>query len=170
MDLKEFLKLTRGKWIAVGGNRWIDSKTFKKVESLTRKVIENNSKIITGGAEGVDHATTKACIKYGIAKGHLKIFMPQTLKKQYQHYRRLEGEKKAKKLLEILSEVEEKYPGVIKENHKKFSNYRKACDYRNRVIGSMAEGALIFKPKGSKGTQDVVKAIKARKIPYLIFE
>ncbi len=32
MNFSNFLKNNSGKWVAVGGNRWIDSKTAKKID------------------------------------------------------------------------------------------------------------------------------------------
>lgn len=169
MDLLEFLSQTRGKWIAIVGNRWIDQKTASKVESVTKTLIRRGFKIVTGGAEGADHSAMRACLKYKIPKGHLKVFLPYTIQKQYNHYRKLEGSKKAEQLLATLLEIKKHIPNAIVENHRHFSNYREAANSRNTLLLRQASGVIIFKPSGSKGTLDALKKIKSRKIPFLIF-
>lgn len=79
-SLNNFINRLSGKWVAVGGDRWIDSKTAGKVKVIVNKLINKKCKIITGGAEGVDHAVMRSCLEYKISRNSLKIFLPYTLK------------------------------------------------------------------------------------------
>lgn len=168
-ELTKFSKELSGKWVAVGGNRWISPKTSKEVALVTKKLIDKKCKIVTGGAEGTDHIVMKSCLKYKPQKDSLKIFLPYTIQKQYEHYCRLEGARKAKSLLQTLSKIKKNYPNSIIENYKKFKNYRKAADFRNNLITKQANGAIMFKPVGSKGTLYTLNKIKTKGIPYIIF-
>lgn len=158
----------KGKWVAVGGNRWIDKDTAKKVGLIVRRLIKAKCKIVTGGAEGVDHEVLKACLKYKIPKKSLKVFLPYTIEEQFRHYRKLEGSAKAKELLLTLLKINELYKSAVVENRKKFKNYRKAADFRNSLIVKQASAAVIFKPKRSIGTLDALKKIKSKKVEYII--
>ena len=169
-NLSKFLETISGKWIAIGGNRWIDSKTSKKINFIVKKLIKLKCKIVTGGAEGTDHVVMKSCLKCKIPKNNLKVFLPFTIEKQYQYESKLEGNKKIKILLNTLLKIKKYYPNSITENKHKFKNYRKAADFRNSLIVKRADGAIIFKPQNSIGTLDALNKIKKKEIPYVIFK
>lgn len=168
-DLNDFINRLSGKWVAVGGNRWIDSKTAKKVKVIVNELINKKCKIITGGAEGVDHIVMLSCLEYKIPKNSLKIFLPYTIEWQYKHYYKLEGYKKAGLLLNTLTQIKKLYTKSIIENKKQLKNYRQAANYRNTLIIKKADGAIFLKPEGSIGSLDAIRKIKAKKIPFLIF-
>ncbi|MBI4054008.1 MAG: hypothetical protein HY397_01620 [Candidatus Doudnabacteria bacterium] len=167
--LRNFQEPLKGKWIAFGGNRWISAKTFQRTMLITRELIRKKCKIVTGGAEGVDHAIVQACLKYRILTGHLKMYLPYTIQKQYEHYRKLEGPRKAKKLTEALVAIKKMYPRSVIENHKKFVNYRIAANYRNSLIERSASAMIMVSPKGSRGSASVLRKAIRVKIPCLIF-
>ena len=169
-DLSEFLNQLSGKWVAVGGNRWINFKTAKDVALVTKKLTSKKCKMVTGGAEGVDHVAIKSCLKYKIPKNSLKIFLPYTIQKQYKYYRKLEGTAKARLLLQTLLKINKHYPNSIIENNKKFKNFRKAADFRNTLIVKQSDGAVIFKPQHSVGTLDALDKIQKKGISYIIFK
>ena len=168
-DLNDFINRLSGKWVAVGGNRWINSITSKKVKVIVNKLINKRCKIITGGAEGVDHIVMRSCLEYKVPRNSLKIFLPYTMEQQYKHYCKLEGYKKASLLLNTLSKIKKLHPNSIIENKKQLKNYRQAANYRNTLIIKKADGAIFLKPEGSSGSLDAIKKIKTKKIPFLIF-
>ena len=71
-------------------------------------------------------------------------------------------------MLETLLEIQKKYPKAVRENKKKFANYRKAADYRNSLIERKAQLAIIIKPERSKGSLDALKKFQIKKKPYII--
>lgn len=168
MDWKVFIKRFKGKWLTIGGNRWINKRTAKKVQLVISKAIKAGCRIVTGGAEGVDHAAMSAYLKSKIPKNHLKIFLPYTIHRQYEHYRKLEGERKAGLLWQTLLKIAKIYPRAIVENKRRFKTYRAAADHRNSLIVKQAQAAVIFSPKGSRGTQDALQKIDTKKISYII--
>ncbi len=131
--------------------------------------IKNKCKIVTGGSEGVDHIVMRSCLEHKIQKNSLKIFLPYTIERQYKHYCKLEVYKKAKLLLNTLTQIKKMYPKSIIENKKQLKNYRRAANYRNTLIIKKADGAIFLKPEGSIGSLDAIKKIKTKEIPFLIF-
>jgi len=176
--LLDFLKRTgmtaragsSGNWIALGGNRWIDRKTAKETEGVTREIIRRGYSIVTGGAEGVDHVVMDACLKYRIRPGRLRVFLPSTIEEQYRHYRKLEGAKRAKELFGTLLKLKNADPKAIKENRRTFPGYREAANFRNSLILEKASGAIIIKPKASRGSMDALDRIRNMGLPHIVFE
>jgi len=81
-NLSDFLCNVNGKWIAIGGNRWIKTSTENKVRKVTESLIKSKYCIVTGGAEGVDHTVMKTCFNFEVPETNLKIFLPYTIEKQ----------------------------------------------------------------------------------------
>ncbi|MAG91496.1 hypothetical protein CMO83_02370 [Candidatus Woesearchaeota archaeon] len=170
MNLSTFSKEFSNKWVAIGGNRWINSKISNKISQVTKKLIDSKCKIVTGGADGTDHAAMVTCLKYKIPKNSFKVFLPFNIQKQYQYERKLGGRKKAEILAQTLYKIKKFYPNSIIENKRIFQNYRKAADFRNTLIVKLAKGAIIFSPSRSKGILDALKKIGEKGIPYIIFQ
>lgn len=168
--LQVFLKSLSGKWIAFGGNRWINERTFKRTQAITRELIKQKCKIVTGGAEGVDNAIAQASLKYKIPESDLRIYLPQTIERQYQRYKKLEGERKAKKLLVVLKEIQKLYPKSIIENKHEFKNYRLAANHRNSLIEAQARGMIMVKPQGSRGSSNALRKAIRDKVPFIVFK
>lgn len=168
-DFDNFLETASEKWVAIGGNRWIDSKIADKIEYIVKELIKNKCKIVTGGAMGTDYTAIKSCLKYKISRNSLKIFMPLTIEEQHKYESKRVGQRKAKELLKTLSKIKKYYPKSIVENKKRFRNYREAAYFRNSLVVRQADAAIIFKLGNSIGTLDALNKIKRKKIPYIIF-
>lgn len=167
--MMDFSRRFSGRWVAVGGNRWISRSESGKVERITKILISAGCRIVTGGAEGVDHAAMRACLGYGIPKSDFRVYLPYTIQRQYLHYRGLEKAENAKRLLQTLEEIKKGYPGAIIENTRGFADYRKAANFRNGLIIKRADAAIIFKPAGSRGTGDALRRIKGKKLESIIY-
>lgn len=170
MPLGLFLKTVTGKRIAIGGNRHLDARTTKLVVKTTEELIRRGYSIVTGGAEGADHAVMRACMKHPGMKGRPKVFLPGTMDGQYRHYRRIEGARKAKALLKTLDGMRKAWPDAVEEGSRAFRNYREAADYRNGLIVAHSDGFIVFRPHRSRGTADALARIGRRKAPCLVFE
>ncbi len=169
-SLSDFLGNVKGRWIAIGGNRWISKKTSREVGKVTRSIIRRGYHIVTGGAEGVDHAAMRACLGCQIRETRLKVFLPYTIKGQYEHYRKLEGARKAKGLLNTLEKIKRARADAIIENQRKFKNYRQAADFRNTLILRRASGCIVFNPGRSRGSLDALRKIRVKGKPYIILQ
>lgn len=168
-DIAKFLKPLHGQWIGIGGNRHISAAEASQVKKITKSVIQAGLRIVTGGAGGVDKAVLEACLKCRIGKNHLKVFLPYTIQKQHEHYRKLEGLKVARSLFRILLTVEKNYSQAIIENHRRFTTYRKAADFRNQLMVKKISAAIVFKPERSIGSLRTLEYLRKKQIPFIVF-
>jgi predicted Rossmann fold nucleotide-binding protein DprA/Smf involved in DNA uptake len=120
LGVSNFLKQFKGRWLAISGNRWVTPAIAKKVEAVTKAAILAGCYLVTGGAEGVDHAVIRACLKYKLPKGRLKVFLPYTIHEQYVQYRKMEGAAKARLLQHTLLTIQRMYPRAVVENRRRF--------------------------------------------------
>ncbi len=159
--LRLFLKSVRGKRISIGGNRNIGPKTAKRIRSIV-KSIPKSYQLVTGGADGADHAVMQAA-----SDRALIVYLPLDIESQYRCYVKLEGVRKARRLRATLERI--KSHGSVIEGQG-FRNYRKAANARNSRIIRASSGFIMFEPRGSPGSQDALKKIFLSGKPCLVFE
>jgi hypothetical protein len=171
------------KWIAIsGGWRKTNQEIEEKVRDVVREIMERGDGVVSGGALGVDYIATDEALKYDPGAERIKIFLPTTLERYAEHYRKHVGlgtiaNDQAENLIAQLANIKKRNPQAVVENPDvNFTEENKKDRYyeRNSDIVNMVDELVAFRVKtgASKGlgTSDAVEKARAKGIPTKIFE
>lgn len=165
-----------------GGWRKTNPEIENKVRQVVREIIKRGNIIISGGALGVDFIALDEALKHDRKAEKIKIFLPTTLKKYAQHYRKHArwgtiASQRVENLIKQLTHLKNINPQALIENpDTNFTEETKKRMYyeRNSKIVEAANELIAFhiKTKTSKGmgTLDTIKKAKIKGIPVKVFQ
>ena len=170
------------KWIGISGG-W--RKTNQKIENDVRKTISDIMKrgdgIVSGGALNVDFIALDEALKNNPKAERIKIFLPTTLEKYAEHYRKhaklgtitLE---QAENLISQLTRLKQTNPKALTESpDTNFTEENKKDKYyeRNSKIVEVSDELVAFhittENTEGLGTMDTANKAKTKGIPVKIF-
>ncbi len=165
------------KWIGIsGGWRKTNQKIENDVRSVVSEIMQRGDGIVSGGALNVDYIALDEALKYDKGAKRIKIFIPTTLEKYAEHYRKhalLKNitSEQAENLISQLTKLRRINSQALIENpNTKFTEENKKGEYykRNQKIVDLADELVAFhiKTKNSDGlgVMDTVKKARERGI------
>lgn len=171
------------KWIGIsGGWRKTNHEIEEKVQAIVREIFETGNGMVSGGALGVDYTATDVALKLNPEADRIKIFLPTTLEKYAEHYRKHAKlgtitEKQAEDLISQLEKIKQVNSASLIENpDTNFTEETKKEMYyeRNSRAVDAADELVAFRVKTkeseSLGTADAVAKAKKKGIPVKLFE
>lgn len=170
------------KWIGIsGGWRKTNQEIENKVRQVVREIIQRGDGIVSGGALGVDFIALDEALKSDPKAERIKIFLPTTLIKYSEHYRKHARlgtitSEQAENLIKQLSKLKQINPRALIENlDTNFTEETKKKMYyeRNSKIVEEADELVAFhiKTEASEGMgiADAIEKAKVKGIPVKIF-
>jgi hypothetical protein len=170
------------KWIGISGS-W--RKTNKEIEEKLREIVRDiilcGDGIVSGGALGVDYVATDEAFKHNPECDRIKIFLPTTIEKYAEHYRKHAKwgtitKEQAESLIEQLTKIKQTRSDSLAENpDTNFTEENKKEMYyaRNTKVVDVSDELVAFRVKTeaseSMGTADTAEKAKAKGIPVKIF-
>lgn len=155
------------KWIGISGSwAYATDEEENDVRRIVSEVIKRGDGIVTGGALNVDSWATDEALKLDPDCGHLKIFLPVTLKLYAAHYRKRAKEgvitkKQAEDLIYQLETVKKANPRAIIENKVNKIVDKTTYFERNTEIAKAANELYVFHVEESTGGGTADTATKA---------
>ncbi len=170
------------RWVGIsGGWRRTNQEIEKDVRKVVCEIIQRGDGIVSGGALGVDFIATDEALKCDLVADRIKVFLPTTLEKYAEHYRKHAKlgdviSEDVESLIALLTKLKRLNPKSIIENpDTNFTEENKKDRYyeRNgRVVESSDElVAFHIETEMSKGlgTNDTIEKAKAKGIPVKLF-
>ncbi|MDD5099020.1 MAG: hypothetical protein PHP35_01645 [Candidatus Colwellbacteria bacterium] len=171
------------KWIGIsGGWRKVNSEIEEKVRENVKGIVLRGDGIVSGGALNVDYIALDEALKHNPEADRIKIFLPTTLDKYAEHYRkhaRLGNitSQQAEDLVNQLSRLKEiRGSSLIENPNTDFTEENKKDRYyeRNLEVVKASDELVAFHVKSELseglGTQDTIKKAKEKGIPVKIYE
>jgi len=178
MTMIEGNSYTYMKWVGISGSwRKLNKEIEEEVRSTVRNVMADGKGIVTGGALGVDFLATDEALKEDPKAERIKVFLPTTLEKYAEHYRRhaMLGTityAQAEDLIKQLTNLRTLNPKALIENpDTNFRDETKQRMYyeRNSRVVDASDELIAFRVKTkrsqSMGTDDAVKKAHVKGIP-----
>jgi len=175
-------KRNKMKWIGIsGGWRKTNQEIENKVRNTVREIMQRGDGIVSGGALGVDSIALDEALKNDLKAERIKIFIPTTLEKYAEHYRkhtRLKNitSEQAENLINQLKRLKQTNPQALIENpDTNFTEETKRTMYyeRNSKVVDASDELVAFRvrTKASEGlgTADTAEKAKKKGIPVKIF-
>ncbi len=169
-------------WIGISGSwRKTNKEIEEKLREIVRDIILRGAGIVSGGALGVDYIAIEEALKHNPQADRIKIFLPTTLEKYAEHYRKHAkwgtiSDEQAENLIGQLTKIKQTSPDSLIENpDTNFTEETKKEMYyaRNTKVVDASEELVAFRVKTeaseSMGTADTAEKAKARSIPVKIF-
>lgn len=170
------------KWIGISGSwRKTNDEIEEKIRTIVREIFEKGNGMVSGGALGVDYIATDEALKCNPEADKIKIFLPTTLEKYSEHYRKHAKlgtitEEQAEDLIGQLEKIKHKNSGALIENtDTNFTEETKKKMYyeRNSRAVEASDELIAFRIKTreskSLGTADTVEKAKKKGIPVKLF-
>lgn len=170
------------KWFGIsGGWRRTNQEIDNNVRTTVRELIQQGDGIVSGGALGVDFIATDEALKFDKFANRIKIFLPTTLEKYSEHYRKHAslGDvtfEDVEKLITLLAKLKELNPKSLIENpDTNFTEENKKERYyeRNGEVVNASDELIAFhiETEISKGlgTNDTIEKAKIKGIPVRLF-
>ncbi len=171
------------KWIGISGSwRKTNNEIEEKIRAIVREIFETGNGMVSGGALGVDYIATDEALKLNPKADKIKIFIPTTLEKYSEHYRKHAKlgaitKKQAEDLIKQLKKIKSINPDALIENpDTNFTEETKKEMYyeRNSKIVEASDELVAFQIKTKEseglGTTDTIEKAKAKGIPIRLFE
>jgi len=171
------------KWVGIsGGWRKINSEIEEKVRETVREIILRGDGIVSGGALNVDYIALDEALKHNPEADRIKIFLPTTLDKYAEHYRKHAKlsnitSQQAEGLINQLSHLKEVNRNALIENpDTDFTEENKKDRYyeRNLEVVKASDELVAFHVKSELseglGTQDTINKAKEKGIPVNVYE
>lgn len=171
------------KWIGISGSwRKTNNEIEEKIRAIVREIFETGNGMVSGGALGVDYIATDEALKLNPKADKIKIFIPTTLEKYSEHYRKHAKlgaitKKQAEDLIKQLKKIKNINPDALIENpDTNFTEETKKEMYyeRNSKIVEASDELVAFQIKTKEseglGTTDTIEKAKAKGIPIRLFE
>jgi len=170
------------KWIGIsGGWRKVTPEIENEVRANVREIIERGDGIVSGGALNVDYIALDEALKHDLKAERIKIFLPTTLAKYSEHYRKHAALKtitseQAENLINQLTRLKKINPEALIENPDvNFTEEIKKEMYyaRNSKVIEASDELVAFhiKTEASRGegTADTIGKAKKKGIPVKLF-
>ncbi|NQV00796.1 MAG: hypothetical protein HQ537_01590 [Parcubacteria group bacterium] len=170
------------KWIGIsGGWRKVNQNIEDNIRNIVREIIWRGDGIVSGGALNVDYIALDEALKHDPKAERIKIFLPTTLKKYVEHYRKHAHlgtitSEQAENLINQLTRLKQTNPKALIENPDiNFTEETKKTMYyeRNSRVVDASDKLKAFHIKSDKsegmGTMDTIDKAKAKDIPVKIF-
>ena len=170
------------KWIGIsGGWRETNQKIENEVRNVVREIMQRGDGIVSGGALNVDYIVLDEALKHDSKAERIKIFLPTTLEKYAEHYRKHASlgtvtSEQAENLINQLMRLKQINPSALIENpDTNFTEETKKNMYyeRNSKIVEASDELIAFhiKTEASQGlgTMDTIEKAKAKGIPVKVF-
>ncbi len=171
------------KWIGISGSwRKINKEIEEKLRDIVKEIIMRGDGIVSGGALGVDSIALNEALKNNPKAERVKIFLPTTLKKYAEHYRKHAQlgtitSSQAEILIDQLMRLKRVNPEALIEGPDiNFTEENKKPMYykRNSNIVESSDELVAFRVKTEQseglGTADTVEKAKAKGIPIKLFK
>lgn len=171
------------KWIGISGSwRKTNDEIEEKIRAVVREIFEARNGMVSGGALGVDYTATDEALKLSPKADRMKIFLPTTLEKYSEHYRKHAKlgtitEKQAEDLIAQLENIKSANSEALIENpDTNFTEETKKKMYyeRNSRAVEVSDELVAFRVKTSEseglGTADTIAKAKKKGIPVELFE
>lgn len=166
------------KWIAIsGGWRQVNQVIENDVRQAVAKIMKRGDGIVSGGALNVDFIALGEALKYDLKAERIKIFIPTTLEKFSEHYRKHAQlsnitSAQAEGLISQLTRLKQINSGALIENPDiDFTEANKKDKYykRNSEIIKAADELISFRVRTEKseglGVMDAIIKAKTKGIP-----
>ncbi|MFA5184492.1 MAG: hypothetical protein WC456_03100 [Patescibacteria group bacterium] len=166
------------KWIGIsGGWRQINETIENDVRQTVAKIMERGDGIVSGGALNVDSAALDEALKHDALAQRIKIFLPTTLEKLSEHYRKHARlgtitAAQAENLIKQLSALRQINSSALIENPDiNFTEENKKAKYyeRNAKVVEASDELVAFcvRTQASEGlgTADTIRKAAAKGIP-----
>jgi len=170
------------KWIGIsGGWRKTNEEVEYKIRQVVRKTIQSGDGIVSGGALGVDYIAIDEALKYDPKAERTKIFLPTTLEKYAEHYRkharlRTITQGQAENLINQLTRLKQINPKALIENpDTNFTEETKKKMYyeRNSKVVELSDELVAFRIKTElsegMGIADAIEKAHKKGIPVKVF-
>lgn len=170
------------KWIGIsGGWRKVNQDIENNIRDIIREIMQRGDGIVSGGALNVDYIALDEALKHDLKAERIKIFLPTTLEKYTEHYRKHAHlgtitSEQAKNLVDQLTELKQINPKALIENpDTNFIEGTKKDMYyeRNSRVVDASDELVAFHIKSEKsegmGTMDTIDKAKAKGIPVKVF-
>lgn len=171
------------KWIGISGSwRKTNKEIEEKLRNTVRDIMTGGNGIVSGGALGVDYLATEEAMKYDLTAERIKIFLPTTLKKYSEHYRKhaqlgdITGEQ-AENLINQLTTLKNLNGKAVVENpDENFTEENKKERYyaRNQDTVDASDELVAFRVRTDVsqglGTHDTVEKARQKGMPVRLFE
>jgi hypothetical protein len=171
------------KWIGIsGGWRKVNNEIEKAVRDTVKDIILRGDGVVSGGALNVDHIALDEALKNNPTADRIKIFLPTTLEKYSEHYRKHAqlGDitfDQAENLISQLTRLKQINPNALMENSDtNFTEENKKDRYyeRNLEVVNASDELIAFhirsKQSEGLGTQDTIEKAKQKGIHVKINE
>ncbi len=165
------------KWIGIsGGWRKTNQKIENDVRGVVSEIMQRGGGIVSGGALNVDYIALDEALKYDKEAKRIKIFIPTTLEKYTEHYRKHAllsniTSEQAENLINQLTRLRRVNSQALIENpDTNFTEENKKDEYykRNQKIVDLADELVAFhiktKDSDGLGTMDTVERAREKGI------
>ena len=166
------------KWVGIsGGWRKVNSEIEEAVRSNVSEIMNRGDGIISGGALNVDFIALDEALKADPKAKRIRIFLPTTLEKYTQHYRKHARlgditSKQAEGLIEQLTNLKKINPKALIENpDTNFTEGNKKEKYyeRNSKVVEVSDELVSFRIRTDAseglGTADTIDKAREKGIP-----
>lgn len=170
------------KWIGItGGWRKTNQEIENNIRNIVSEIMERGDGVISGGALNTDYVALDEALKHDPKAKRIKIFLPTTLEKYTEHYRKHADlgtitSDQAENLINQLTRLKKINPKALIENsNTNFTEETKKEMYyeRNSKVVEVSDELIAFHIKTNEseglGTMDTVKKAKTKGIPVKIF-
>jgi len=170
------------KWIGIsGGWRKTNLKIENDVRDAVSKIMKRGDGIISGGALNVDYIALDEALKINPTAERIKIFLPTTLEKYSEHYKRQAALgnitlEQAENLIQQLTKLKKLNPKSLAENpDTNFTDENKKDRYyqRNSKVVEASDELIAFHIKTDAsegmGTADTIEKAKRKDIPIKLY-
>ncbi len=170
------------KWVGIsGGWRQVNRKIENEVRETVKEIVQSGNGIVSGGALNVDYIALDEALKQDPKAERIKIFLPTTLEKYAEHYRKHAKldtitSEQAENLISQLSGLKQINPKALIENsNSNFTEETKKEMYyeRNSKIVEASNELVVFHIKTTasegRGTMDTIGKAKAKGISVKIY-
>ncbi|MBI2013406.1 MAG: DNA-processing protein DprA [Candidatus Colwellbacteria bacterium] len=170
------------KWIGISGSwRKINQEIEEKLRGIVKDIIQRGDGVVSGGALGVDFIATDEALKHNPEATQIRIFLPTTLEKYSEHYRKHASlgnitKEQAENLINQLNKLKNTNSSSLMENpDTDFNEENKKARYyeRNAKVVNASDELVAFRVKTemseSLGTEDTVEKAHQKGIPVQLF-
>lgn len=179
----EFVFCPNMKWVGISGSwRKANTQVEEEVRSVVHDVMAAGNGIVSGGALGVDFFATDEALKEDPCAERIRIFLPTTLEKYADHYRK-HAElgtityRQAESLIKQLTDLKDINPDSLVESpDTNFNDQTKERMYyeRNSRVVDASDELVAFRVKTktshSMGTADAVQKAYRKGIPVKVHD
>jgi hypothetical protein len=170
------------KWVGIsGGWRQVTPEIENEVRTNVREIIERGNGIVSGGALNIDYIALDEALRHDAKAKRIKIFLPTTLAKYSEHYRKHAALKtitseQAENLINQLKRLKKiNFEALIENPDNNFTEETKKRMYyeRNSRVVDASDELVAFHIRAEasrgEGTADTIGKAKKKGIPVKLF-